>query len=163
MALTDQQLIDSGVRTGLIDNTKLEQLRIEARKQRLPLLNLVIAEHRFPKSALFRAVAEDRGIEFINLTHATIADDILKKIPVTLVRRKQLLPVVSNGSEKLVVADPQDRASIDSIFRLIGHSLPLLMTDQQSMQYKIEQVIPDNHKTQATDGETDLIALLDTI
>ncbi len=162
MALTDQLLIDSGVRTGLIDNTLLERLRLEARKQRLPLLSLVIAESRFPKSALYRAVAEDRNVDFINITHASIATDIVKKIPVTLIRRKQLLPIIVDGSAKLVVSDPDDRLAVDSVFRLLGHALPIVMTDQQSMQHKIEQALPDNQQEESS-NETDLIALLDTI
>jgi hypothetical protein len=38
MALTDEQLIDAGVKTGLIDGQLLEKVRIQARRQRLFLI-----------------------------------------------------------------------------------------------------------------------------
>lgn len=163
MALTDQQLIDTGVRTGLIDPAILEQLRITARRQRLPLINMILAKFHFPRTTLYRAVAEDRNIKFINLYPLQVAMDILKTIPITLVRRKQILPVLIEGAATLVISDPNDRSSIDSIFRLIGQSLPLVMADLQALQYKIEQISSDAPSTPVTTSETDLIDLLDTI
>lgn len=163
MALTDQQLIDASVRTQLIDNSIVEHFRVDARRQRLPLLPMLLAEARIPQSALYRAVAEDRNINFINISHQKIAEDVLKKIPVTLIRRKQVLPVLIDNNVNLIISDPDDRNAIDSIFRLIGHALPIAMTDLQSLQHKIEQAIPTPNQETTSSDETDLVSLLDTV
>jgi type II secretory ATPase GspE/PulE/Tfp pilus assembly ATPase PilB-like protein len=168
MALTDEQLIDAGMRSGLIEPAGLEPLRQEARRLRLPLLSLVQARYRFPLSALYRAVAEQRGLAYVDLNTLTVDAALLKKIPANLVRRKGMLPVSDGDRTLLVVADPGDRATIDSIQRLLGRALPLAMADPQSLQLKITQALagkggPADSEAVSAENETDLVALLDTV
>jgi type II secretory ATPase GspE/PulE/Tfp pilus assembly ATPase PilB-like protein len=168
MALTDEQLIDAGMRSGLIEPAGLEPLQLEARRLRLPLLSLVQARYRFPLSALYRAVAEQRGLAYVDLNTLTADAALLKKIPANLVRRKGMLPVSDGDRALLVVADPGDRATIDSIQRLLGRALPLAMADPQSLQLKITQALagkggPADSEAVSAENETDLVALLDTV
>jgi type II secretory ATPase GspE/PulE/Tfp pilus assembly ATPase PilB-like protein len=168
MALTDEQLIDAGMRSGLIERPVLEGLRLEARRQRLPLLGMVQARYRFPVSALYRAVAEQRGVAYVDLNALTVDTALLKKIPASLVRRKQLLPVTDGEQARLVVADPGDRGTIDSIQRLLGKPLTLAMADLTVLQLKIAQALagkggPADGEAVSAGSETDLVALLDTI
>lgn len=168
MALTDEQLIEAGVRGGLIERHVLERLRIEARRQRLPLLGIVQARYRFPLSALYRAVAEQRGIAYVDLNLLPIDSDSLKKLPPSLVRRKLLLPVVDREQALLVVADPNDRATIDTAQRLLGKPSLLAMADLPSLQLKISQSLagkagPADSETVWVEEDTDLVLLLDTI
>ncbi|MCX4187784.1 GspE/PulE family protein [Methylophaga sp. OBS4] len=168
MALTDEQLIDAGTRTGLIEPAVVEKLRSEARRQRAPLLGKVLAHYRFPVSALYRAVAELRGINFVDLSGSLPHKDLLKKIPASLIRRKLLLPVaIDVNAAILVVSDPGDRASIDSVQRLLGKPLPLAMTDIQALRLYIDRTLAGSgtavSESISADDETDMIALLDTI
>jgi len=166
MALTEQQLIDASIRTGLVEANVVEQLRLKARRERMSLTNMVLAHYRIPQSALYRAVAEDRNIKFINTNFAEPVADMLKKVPQSLIRRKLVLPIQQQDDSSqrfLVVADPDDRANIDSITRMIGHQLTIVMTDPQSLQYKIERSLVSNIESADDEGETDLIALLDSI
>jgi type IV pilus assembly protein PilB len=164
MALTDEQLIDAGVKTGLIDGQLLEKVRIQARRQRLSLIQTILAECRFPRTSLYRAVAEVRNVPYITINQHKPAEELLKKIPASLVRRKQLLPLIYDGNMVLVTADPDDRASIDSVQRLLGQQLHIVMTDTQSLQLVIDKSLPEPANDAATTtDETDLIALLDTI
>jgi type II secretory ATPase GspE/PulE/Tfp pilus assembly ATPase PilB-like protein len=168
MALTDEQLLDAGVRGGLIELPVLENLRMEARRQRLPLLGMVQARYRFPVSTLYRAVAEQRGFAYVDLNALAVDTALLKKIPVSLVRRKHLLPVVDGERTLLVVADPGDRATIDSVQRLLGRSLMPAMADLRLLQLKVAQALagkggPAEGEAVPAGSEADPVALLDTI
>jgi type II secretory ATPase GspE/PulE/Tfp pilus assembly ATPase PilB-like protein len=168
MALTDEQLLDAGVRSGLIELPVLENLRMEARRQRLPLLGMVQARYRFPVSTLYRAVAEQRGFAYVDLNALAVDTALLKKIPVSLVRRKHLLPVVDGERTLLVVADPGDRATIDSVQRLLGRSLMPAMADLRLLQLKVAQALagkggPAEGEAVPAGSEADPVALLDTI
>lgn len=166
MALTDEQLIDAGMRSGLIDPAVLERLRLDARRQRVPVLGTVQAYYRFPLSALYRAVAEQRSVPYIDLNALPIDGQLLKKIPPSLVRRKLILPVVDNDRTMLAVADPGDRGMLDSVQRLLGLALPVVMADLSLLQLKITQALAGKGvetSSGATADDADLVAMLDTI
>ncbi|HAO25539.1 MAG TPA: hypothetical protein DCQ49_10710, partial [Methylophaga sp.] len=52
MALTDELLLQAGVATELLDGETVERLKVEARRQRVPVLSKVLAHYRIPVSAL---------------------------------------------------------------------------------------------------------------
>jgi len=169
MALTDDQLLEAGKQTGLIEAPVLDKLRTEARRKRSSLLAIVLARYRFPISALYRAVAEKNNIRFIDLNSHPIHTELLKKIPASLLKRKLLLPVVDEDGAILVVPDPNDRATIDVVQRLMGKPLPLAMADLALLELKVARLFSDkeaaaNKDTKSTvEDEVDLVALLDTI
>lgn len=164
MALSDEQLIEAGMRTGLVEAPMLETLRQKARRQRSSVMAMVLAHYRFPMSALYRAVAQQNGIDYIDFSSQRIDAELLKKIPASLIRRRLLLPLIYDGKTVLAVSDPTERAGIDSIQRMLGRSLPLVMADKKALSLKINQVLPINsaEPTPVT-AEQDLVGLLDTI
>ncbi len=167
MALNDEQLIEAGIRSGLLEAGVVDKFRLEARRQRASLLTMVQAHYRFPLSALYRAMAEQQGVAFVDLHCLTLDTGLLKKIPPSLVQRKLILPVSDGQQTLLVVADPADRGSIDSIQRLLGRVLPLAMTDLTQLQLTVAQALAGkvaaDTATLAVDNDTDLVSLLDTI
>jgi len=168
MALTDEQLIEAGKRSGLIDAAVLEQLRLESRRKRSPLLPVILAHYRFPVSALYRAVAEKHNIQFVDLSNLTIDDSLLKKIPANLVKRKLILPVIGENGAMLAVSDPNDRGTIDMVQRLLAKPLPIAMADLALLTLIIERHFnakntATNAATPTVEDEVDLVSLLDEI
>ncbi len=163
MAISVDKLLEAGVNCGLVDSRVLQELRLEARKSQQSLLLLVQAHYRFPLSVLYHAVAEQAGLVFMDLSQCAIYDAGLKKIPPSLVRRKQVLPVIVQDEEYLAVADPFDRVSIDAVMRLMGRPVPLVMVDPVALQLKISQLQPEQNNEETPADEPDLISLLDGI
>lgn len=164
MALTDEQLVDAGLKTGLIESAMLESLRQKARRQRSSLMAMVLAHYRFPVSALYRAVAQQSGVPYIDLAAQRVDAELLKKIPASLVRRRLILPLILDGNTVLAVSDPTERAGIDSIQRMLGRALPLVMAEGKALTLKINQILPVSAAESPTARvEQDLVALLDTV
>lgn len=166
MAVRDEQLIRAGVETGLIEQSTVEQLRLTARRERVPLLSKLLAQYRLPLSAMYRALAEDNGVEFVELTEAKLNPVLTKKLPSSLINRKQLLIMTANAEDMLVISDPTDRVSIDSALRLIGVSLPVVMTDPERLRLAVKKVLANTAVAQASETsstETDLVAVLDQV
>jgi len=168
MAVRDEQLIKASVETGLIEESAVAQLRLAARREQVPLLSKVLAHFRLPLSALHRALAEEHGLRFINMSEAQLDNSLTKKLPSSLINRKQMLVVTRHEESLLVISDPADRVSIDSALRLIGESLPVVMTDPEHLRLAVKKVLSNTAVAQANEAaaagtETDLIALLDQI
>lgn len=168
MAINDEQLLDAGLRCGLVEPQVLERLRLEARRQRLPLLGMVQAHYRFPLAALYRAVAERFGMPYLDAQPLAVEQALLKKIPPSLVQRKLLLPLRDGEHIWLVTGDPGDRAGIDSVQRLLGQALPLAMADLAVLQLKAAQALAaktaaDAPAALSAENDADLVQVLDSI
>lgn len=167
MALTDEQLIEAGIETGLLDNEIVETLRKENRRERHMLLAKILAHYRIPLSALDRAVAQQQGIPFINLAEAKVNSSLTKKMPASLISRKQMLVVAYQGDDYLVVSEPGDMAAAHSAERLIGESLPLAMAELEQVRIAVKKLLATSAAAQADTvtqrPQTDLVALLDRI
>ncbi|NOU41074.1 MAG: type II/IV secretion system protein [Methylotenera sp.] len=169
MSIAAEQLIDAALRQRLIEADTLAHLRTEARRKRVDLLDAVTAHYRLPIAALYRAVAELRGLPFVDPTGTTPPPELLKKIPQALLRRKAILPLSEDAEGiLLVVADPDDRATIDSIQRLLGRNIRLAVADPNTLKAMISRALASTSQGQAAAAvsqatEVDLVGLLNDI
>lgn len=167
MAVRDEQLIKASVETGLIEQSVVDQLRLNARRERVPLISKVLAHFRVPLSALHRALAEEHGLRFIDMAEAEVNPVLTKKMPSSLISRKQMLVVNRQEERILVISDPADTMSIDSAQRLLGETHPVAMTDPEHLRLAVKKVLANTAVAQASQqslpADTDLVALLDKI
>ncbi|WP_439136116.1 GspE/PulE family protein [Pseudomaricurvus sp.] len=166
MAVRDEQLITASIETGLIEQSVVDQLRLSARRERVPLLSKILAHFRLPLSALHRALAEEHGFRFIALSSSQLNTALTKKLPSSLINRKQMIVVNVGDESLLVISDPTDRTSIDAALRLVGDALPVVMTDPEHLRLTVKKLLANTAVAQASttaSSDTDLIALLDQI
>jgi len=69
---------------------------------------------------LTKALAKQFGLEYINLTTASISHDAAKLIPEDLVKKHNIIPMgTDNGRLKLIISDPSNLEMMDAVrFRL---------------------------------------------
>lgn len=166
MAVRDEQLITASIETGLIEQSVVDQLRLSARRERVPLLSKILAHFRLPLSALHRALADEHGFRFIAMSSSHLNTALTKKLPSSLINRKQMIVVTEGDESLLVVSDPSDRVSIDAALRLVGDTIPVVMTDPEHLRLTVKKVLANTAVAQASttsSSDTDLIALLDQI
>jgi type II secretion system protein E len=84
--------------------------------------HLVLIEKGFVKEeAMLPALAEDFGLELVDLTHAKIEPDVLTAMPMKLVHRKNLMPLSrNNGTLIVATGDPYDAYALDELQTLTG-------------------------------------------
>lgn len=168
MALSTEQLIEAGLKQRLIEANVLNQLRTESRRKRIDILDAITAHYRLPASALYRAVAEMRGLKFVDYAQAKPDAELLKKIPQALVRRKGLLPLLHDEPGVLLLAaDPDDHTSIETVRRILGSQLRVAVAEPNTLNAAINraylnQVAAPNGLPVVAD-QVDLVSLLDSI
>src|SRR4051794_15048185 len=89
----------------------------------------VLIDKGFVKEeALLPVLAEEFGLELIDLSHATIERSVLEAMPQKLVHRKNLMPVArSNGTLVVATGDPFDAYALEELQMLTGlHVMPVL-------------------------------------
>lgn len=167
MALTTEQLIEAGLRQNLVKQELLQELRLEARKKRLDLMELLCVTLRLPLSSFHRAAASIRDMQFFELSELDAIDEtIYRKLPQSLLRRKGMLPVQWEGQLYLVTNDPDDRAGIDAVRRMIPHSVMLGYAEELAIRTafaRLQKLQPEALTDAAPAAEVDLVQLLDKV
>ncbi|HAF01551.1 MAG TPA: type II/IV secretion system protein [Methylophilaceae bacterium] len=171
MAFSAEQLIDAGLRQNMIQADMLNQLRTEARRKRIDVLDAVCAHYRLPMNSFYRASAESRGLPFIEYEQMQLVDlEALKKIPQALVKRKGYLPVKLDNDLILATLDPDDRASIDTVRRVLGKPFSVAMAEPNTLNAMLNRAYDAMNisnaampTTASATTEVDLVSLLDQI
>jgi type IV pilus assembly protein PilB len=90
----------------------------KARNKRLG--EVLLEQGLLDEETLTKAIAKQFGLEYVNLDHVTISPDAKKLVPENLIRKHNILPLgMNNGRLKLIISDPQDLDTMDTLrFRL---------------------------------------------
>ncbi|MBW7956958.1 MAG: Flp pilus assembly complex ATPase component TadA [Deltaproteobacteria bacterium] len=71
------------------------------------------------ESELAAALAEQYGLEFMEIEGAEVDDEILEKVPAEMLHKARLIPIRKGFASVLAVSDPTDLAMLDRIDRRI--------------------------------------------
>src|ERR1044071_1465073 len=123
------QLIQTLVTRGLLAESERARAN-EAIKAapNIPPHQVLVDKGFLKEEVLLPVLAEEFGLEQIDLSHATIEKDVLAAMPQKLVHRKNLMPVARhNGTLVVAIGDPFDAYAIDELQTLTGlHVIPML-------------------------------------
>jgi len=93
MAITVRELADAALAARLIAKERLLALPGRDRLGVPEFVDAVTSSGRFPPAALYRAVAEARGIAYVDCDAFEAALDLVRLLPRVLLRRGLVLPV----------------------------------------------------------------------
>jgi type II secretory ATPase GspE/PulE/Tfp pilus assembly ATPase PilB-like protein len=98
------RLGDALVQEGVINESQLKQaLETQARDRKQQLGSILIGMGVVGKEVINRVLAQKLGIPFVSLTHFRFDPDLLKSVPVNLIRQHNVMPLFRSGN-RLAVA-----------------------------------------------------------
>ncbi len=124
-----QQLLDTLVRRGLLAEVDRQRATEAIRAAPDYPPHQVLVDKGFIKEdVLLPALAEEFGLELVDLARVEVDRELLEQVPQRLVHRKNLLPISRhNGTLIVATSDPFDTYAIDEFQTLTGlHVLPVL-------------------------------------
>jgi general secretion pathway protein E/type IV pilus assembly protein PilB len=85
-------------------------------------LHKILIERGFAKEEhVLAALAEELGMELVDLTKVTVDPEVLRTMPLKLVHRRSLMPIGrENGTLTVATADPMDIYALDELQTLTG-------------------------------------------
>jgi type II secretion system protein E len=116
------QLIDSLVDHGVLADADRDRAADTISKSADKAPHLVLLEKGFVKEEkLFPALADEFGMDYVDLTQTTVDVNALTGIPQNLVHRKNLMPLSRhNGTLVVATGDPFDSYAIDELQTVTG-------------------------------------------
>jgi len=122
------------------------------------------------EEAALRALAEEVGLDYIDLSHAEIDTSLIKTIPPRLIYRQSLLPIRrENGTIVVATCDPFDLYPLDEVASATGLSVMPVLAGRDDITKLIKANMGVGGETvegllaRKEDDEEDGVELLDAI
>jgi type IV pilus assembly protein PilB len=115
--------------SGKVDPEQLQQLVAE-RNATGRSLREIVAEHKLvPEMDLYRAVAEEAGLEFVDLNDWAIDQRAAERVPEALARRHQLLCIgfTDTGQPIVGMTNPSHVIALDDLRTLLGRDIEIVV------------------------------------
>lgn len=155
-------LLQAGVAGQVLDESRLQQLAVISRKQRIPLLDLVKFEWRLPLRVLYQLWAESLALPFLSLAEEGPDRELASQLSVALMHRKLAVPVVSEQwGTRIVCADPSDSSWRMAYEKKIP-GVTLAIAEPEAIQRFLSLHLPLSQKASSED-DFDPVALLESI
>ena len=116
------------IRSGLMDRRQLEQTRSQANGHGdgTRLIEAAIGLGFVTEEAALRAVGQEVGIDFIDLSDAEVDLTLLKNFPQKLIHRQSLFPIRRDHGQLVVAtSNPFDLYPLDEVSAATGFSVKI--------------------------------------
>jgi len=122
MAIREQEFIDAALSQEFLTDEQLTEVRQRAHEQDISLIEAVCIFHRIPLKAIYHAVANERGIRFVDLAVESVSIAHAQTMSEVGLQRGVIPVLKSDGNVILATADVDDLASISNV----EHSLDII-------------------------------------
>jgi general secretion pathway protein E/type IV pilus assembly protein PilB len=132
-----QRLLEQGVVTEA-DLPRLNEARAAAPPNK-PLHELIIEKGFAKEELVLAALAEEFGMELVDLTNVTVEPETLQAMPLKLVHRRTLMPLSrNNGTLVVATGDPFDVYALDELQTLTGLQVQSVLASPREIQRLIK-------------------------
>ncbi|MEM7422749.1 MAG: GspE/PulE family protein [Pseudomonadota bacterium] len=158
MALSEHDLVGAAVASGLIAAERVDDIRREARRLRLHLVEAISRFGKIPVPAMWQAAAEQRGLLFLSPRALLPEQEDLERLPSGFVARRQCLPV-RDGSGRIVLAlaNPDDAGAIDQATRSFGTDVIPALAHPDALAGAIERALGETGAELESEGAVALV------
>jgi general secretion pathway protein E/type IV pilus assembly protein PilB len=125
-----QRLVQKGI---LKEEDVARVAEFQAAAPNRPIHELIIERGLAKEEAVLMALAEEFGLERVDLTKVTVEPETLKTMPLKLVHRRSLMPLSrNNGTLVVATGDPFDVNALDELQMLTGLQIqPVLASTRE--------------------------------
>ncbi|ABK98445.1 GspE/PulE family protein [Pelobacter propionicus] len=164
MPVNETILIEAAIKTGLLREADIKTLRLQAKRERLPLLEVITRAGRFPEAALYQSLADARGIPFLLPEQLTADAEALALLPQGSRQHRLLLPVRdADGGRLLALADPDDHLSLERVERATGERYRPALAEPAALRGALERCGQGGAAWPAAAEKNDPVQFLDDV
>jgi general secretion pathway protein E/type IV pilus assembly protein PilB len=162
------QLAERLARAGHLNESDIPRIAdAHAANPDRPLHELIIEKGFAKEEHVLAALAEEFGLEVVDLTQTQVADETLRAMPLKLVHRRNLMPIArENGTLVVATGDPYDIYALDELQTLTGLQVQPVLASPREISRLIKfhfGVGGDTVAALAAEREKEEIELLEDI
>jgi type IV pilus assembly protein PilB len=126
---------------GLVTQEQIDDAIEEQARSGRALGRVLVARGHIGEIDLVRALAEQAGLEFVDLSDKQVDPTAASTITDALARRYQALPIAWEGGSLVVaMADPSNVLAVDDIRSITGTDIRPVVSTREAIEYAINRV-----------------------
>jgi type IV pilus assembly protein PilB len=136
-----QRIGDILTAKGIVTQEQIDELLARADGHEKRLGELLVAEGLVSEETLAQAMAEQRGLRYLDMTDFHINPKYFEKIPLDLMQRYQFVPVEDAEEGSLIVAmtDPNNIPAIDELEMILNKGLDICVSTSSAIQEVLQR------------------------
>ncbi len=89
---------------------------------------------------VMRAMAEEHGLDFVNLSDVVVPPNVLELVPESVARENAILPLAEeDGDLKVIVSDPNDYETFDKLRFILNRGIQPVLAPRDAIQEAINR------------------------
>ncbi|MCW1923806.1 GspE/PulE family protein [Luteolibacter arcticus] len=167
MFSNEDYLADLLVEAGVVDPDVLDQ----ARRKGGSVIERLLSDTDLSENTVCAVLAQNAGIEAIDLGQMTLTPEVLGSIPDEIARRYKAVPVSDDGVFLTVaVGDPFDFETMDSMPHVLGREISFVCAPVNAIDTLLKQFygasssgamnVSGGHDVEVSDGDAPIIRLV---
>jgi len=84
---------------------------------------------------VMRAVAEEHGLDYVDLSDVSIPDEVIELVPESVARENNVLPMTADGDKglKVIVSDPMDIETFEKLRFILARTIEIALAPREAI------------------------------
>jgi type IV pilus assembly protein PilB len=140
MAKTGKDFTEILIKRGTISRDQLDEARSMQQSTGVKLQDALVKLGYAAMNDVMEAMAEQFGLEFVNLTDMQIPASVVQLVPESVARENLILPLSQdNGTLRILMSDPNDFETIDKLRFILNREIEIALAARESIQEAINR------------------------
>ncbi len=102
-------------------------------------IDLLVEKHYCTFEQIYKMLSDEFSIPLANLGEISVSDHVKELVGDDIIRKYNILPIdVSNGQLEVVISDPMDMDTVDTVGRLVGMPIDLRLAPPHAIKDAID-------------------------
>ena len=122
------------IRQGVLGPDQIEEAQQMARQSAMKLQDALVRLGYASGEDVARAMAEQHGLDFVNLSEVAIPPNVVELVPESVARENAILPLAEeDGMLKVVVSDPDDYDTIEKLRFILNRRIETALAPREAI------------------------------
>lgn len=137
MVTSDAFILDILIDTGLATKTQVQDARAQATSSK-GIVDVLVEQGVITEEDISRALAAHASMDFVDISHMNVTQDIIATVPAEIARRYRAVPIqLTDSGLVLATGDPLDFDTFDSLGYLLKRQVEFVCSPPKQIQEAI--------------------------
>lgn len=139
MAANDDYILQILQETSLVNDSQIEAAR-DDRQPGESIQDTLVRQGILTQEDVMRALAGHAAMEFVDLSHLAVPDEILTQVPTDVVKRFRILPIAESETGLMIaVSDPLNFDTFDAVTHVLNRDVEWVCATPDSIKEAIKR------------------------
>ena len=128
------------LRKGIVSLEQLSEAGQMAREQKMNPADCLVRLGYCGGEEVMLAVAEQHGLDYVDLAEVTIPDEVIELVPESVARENMVLPMSADGDRlKVIASDPMDIETFEKLRFILARTIEIALAPREAIVENINR------------------------